>query len=76
MPLSATQQTQMSTTTTTTDNIKSVNNHVEIHDPKLENTDWKAYQDAKYNKFYVNTQTMESTWKHPITGEGQEDMGW
>eukprot|EP00461_Guttulinopsis_vulgaris_P006056 UN06078 len=74
MPLSATQQTQMSTTTTT--NIQSVNNHKELDDPLFNNTDWKAYQDAKYNKFYVNSKTMESTWKHPITGDGKDDNGW
>eukprot|EP00461_Guttulinopsis_vulgaris_P000058 UN00058 len=76
MPLSSgTQQTHMSATTTTA-SIQSVNNHTEFNDPTLAGTDWKAYKDAKGANFYVNNKTMESTWKHPITGEGEDDKGW
>jgi hypothetical protein len=59
------------TTTTTSQDIKTVNNHTEIEDPKLVGTDWKKYKNAKAEYFYVNQITMKSSWKHPCESDDQ-----
>eukprot|EP00461_Guttulinopsis_vulgaris_P000435 UN00435 len=69
---------EMSTTTgsTTAASVQSINNHVRIDDPLLDNTEWEAYRADNGKIYYVSTKTLTSVWKHPITGEGEADNGW
>jgi hypothetical protein len=59
--------------------VQAANNHVEVKDDTLP-PEYKAYKDAKGQIFYVNTETMKTSWDHPThTSEeqaGGHSLGW
>jgi len=50
--------------TPNTNSVQSVNNHTPVDDPTLP-SNIKAYKDAKAQIFYVDSNTMTTSWNHP-----------
>jgi len=48
----------------TTTNVQTVNNHTQVNDPTL-SPNVKAYKDTKGQIFYVDSNTMTTSWNHP-----------
>jgi hypothetical protein len=59
--------------------VQAANNHVEVKDAALP-PEYKAYKDTKGQIFYVNTETMQTSWNHPTKAnedaEGGHSLGW
>lgn len=63
-------QNSEQTTSNPSANIMTVNNQTEVVDPTLP-ANIKAYKDRKGQTFYVNSETMITSWKHP-----NDTSGW
>jgi len=59
----------------TATSVQSVNNHKEVEDPTLP-ANIKAYKDAKGQIFYVDSNTMTTSWNHPNAAKGEEEGGY
>jgi hypothetical protein len=57
--------------------VQSVNNHTPVEDPTLP-PHIKAYKDVKGNIFYVNSEDMTTSWRHPnqMDGDAAGDDGY